>query len=93
MTSPGAKLVMAQLECDASNAGEGRWTVSCQPVEGAQYQTHPAFEVSEDDLSVRAANSDAERLLRVSERLKGDYLHECTLDEAIAGTLRLTCEK
>lgn len=91
--SPGAKLVLAQLECDARADDEGLWTVSCEPVAGAEYQSRPAFQVNVEDLTVSAANEDARRLLAVSERLKGGNLHECTLDEAIAGTLRLTCKK
>ncbi|HWQ29125.1 MAG TPA: hypothetical protein VNN12_08890 [Dehalococcoidia bacterium] len=91
--SPGAKLVLAQLECDASRGEESLWTVSCEPAPGAEYQSRPAFRVNVDDLTVSAANEDAQRLLAVSERLKGGDLHECSLDEAIAGTLRLTCKK
>jgi hypothetical protein len=93
LVSPGAKLVFAQLECDARSDDGSLWTVSCAPGPRAEYETKPAFHVNVEDLSVAAANEDGQRLLAVSERLKGGNLHECTLDEAIAGTLRLTCKK
>lgn len=91
--SPGAKLVFAQLQCEANADDASLWTVSCEPLPDAEYQSRPAFQVNVDDATVTAANEDAQRLLAASERLKGGNLHECTLDEAIAGTLRLTCKK
>lgn len=93
MVSPGARLVIAQLQCEANAGDDSLWTVSCEPLPDAEFQAKPSFHVNVRDETVTAANDDAQRLLTVSERLKGGILHECTLDEAIAGTLRLTCKK
>lgn len=91
LISPGARLVLGQLDCDARADAGGVWTVACTPGPNAEYRSSPAFYVNVDDRSVRAANEDARRLLALSEPLKGGHLRECTFEEDATGALRIKC--
>ncbi len=92
LISPGSQLVLAELDCDAESADDG-WVVSCEPVEGSQYDTHPEFLVEASTLEVSALNKDAERMVVASQSMGDGAHHECYIEEMLAGTIRLVCKK
>lgn len=92
LVSPGARLVLGQLQCDARADSGSVWTVACAPGPDAEYRSSPTFQVNVDDLSVTAANEDAQRLLALSEPLQGGRLRECTFEEDDTGALRIKCD-